>query len=58
MHIFLKEHNLLGGFAFIGERILVATGAAFTRREVLKESDCDHVALAFLGDGTCSNEVL
>ncbi|CAA6666664.1 unnamed protein product [Spirodela intermedia] len=40
MHMFSAEHNLLGGFAFIGEGIPVATGAAFTsryRREVLKK---------------------
>ncbi|XP_058105008.1 pyruvate dehydrogenase E1 component subunit alpha-3, chloroplastic-like [Magnolia sinica] len=58
MHMFSKEHNLLGGFAFIGEGIPVATGAAFTskyRREVLKEADCDHVTVAFFGDGTCNN---
>ncbi|KAJ0113211.1 hypothetical protein Patl1_00690 [Pistacia atlantica] len=58
MHMFSKEHNLLGGFAFIGEGIPVATGAAFSskyRREVLKEADCDHVTLAFFGDGTCNN---
>ncbi|KAI4371909.1 hypothetical protein MLD38_010205 [Melastoma candidum] len=48
MHMLSKEHNLTGGFAFIGEGIPVATGAAFTskyRREVLKEADCDHVTL-------------
>ncbi|KAF6159616.1 hypothetical protein GIB67_034578 [Kingdonia uniflora] len=58
MHMFSKEHNLLGGFAFIGEGIPVATGAAFTskyRREVLKEADCDHVTCAFFGDGTANN---
>ncbi|GKV13178.1 hypothetical protein SLEP1_g24233 [Rubroshorea leprosula] len=58
MHMFSREHNLLGGFSFIGEGIPVATGAAFTskyRREVLKEADCDHVTLAFFGDGTCNN---
>lgn len=58
MHMFSKEHNLLGGFAFIGEGIPVATGAAFSskyRREVLKQADCDHVTLAFFGDGTCNN---
>lgn len=58
MHMFSKEHNVLGGFAFIGEGIPVATGAAFTskyRREVLNEADCDHVTLAFFGDGTCNN---
>ncbi|CAA2970936.1 pyruvate dehydrogenase E1 component subunit alpha-3, chloroplastic [Olea europaea subsp. europaea] len=57
MHMFSKEHNVLGGFAFIGEGIPVATGAAFTskyRREVMKE-DCDDVTLAFFGDGTCNN---
>ncbi len=57
MHMFSKEHNMLGGFAFIGEGIPVATGAAFTskyRREVLKEADCDHVTVAFFGDGTCN----
>ncbi|KAK8516667.1 hypothetical protein V6N13_080761 [Hibiscus sabdariffa] len=72
MHMFSRDHNLLGGFAYIGEGIpvatravpgqgktgLVATGAAFTskyKREVLKEADCDHVALAFFGDGACNN---
>ncbi|KAG4914156.1 hypothetical protein AAZX31_19G245100 [Glycine max] len=58
MHMFSKEHNLIGGFAFIAEGIPVATGAAFSskyRREVLKEADCDHVTLAFFGDGTCNN---
>ncbi|KAI8569927.1 hypothetical protein RHMOL_Rhmol02G0315800 [Rhododendron molle] len=58
MHMFSKEFNVLGGFAFIGEGIPVATGAAFTskyRREVLKEADSDHVTLAFFGDGTCNN---
>lgn len=57
MHMFSKEHNLLGGFAFIGEGIPVATGAAFTskyKREALKE-DCDDVTVAFFGDGTCNN---
>ncbi|KAK7397475.1 hypothetical protein VNO78_18649 [Psophocarpus tetragonolobus] len=58
MHMFSKEHNVIGGFAFIAEGIPVATGAAFSskyRREVLKETDCDHVTLAFFGDGTCNN---
>src|SRR6476469_1760801 len=38
MHMFSAEHNLLGGFAFIGEGIPIALGAAFQskyRREVL-----------------------
>ncbi|KAJ8747183.1 hypothetical protein K2173_012407 [Erythroxylum novogranatense] len=58
MHMFSKEHNVLGGFAFIGEGIPVATGAAFTskyRREVLKEANSDQVTVAFFGDGTCNN---
>ncbi|XP_039121570.1 pyruvate dehydrogenase E1 component subunit alpha-3, chloroplastic-like [Dioscorea cayenensis subsp. rotundata] len=58
MHMLSAEHGLLGGFAFIGEGIPVATGAAFTakyRREVLKESDCDLVTVAFFGDGACNN---
>uniref|UniRef100_A0A7N0T849 Pyruvate dehydrogenase E1 component subunit alpha n=1 Tax=Kalanchoe fedtschenkoi TaxID=63787 RepID=A0A7N0T849_KALFE len=58
MHMFSKEFGVLGGFAFIGEGIPVATGAAFTskyRREVLKEADCDHVTVAFFGDGTANN---
>ena len=29
MHIFSAPHNMLGGFAFIGEGIPIATGAAF-----------------------------
>ncbi|GAU13705.1 hypothetical protein TSUD_348090 [Trifolium subterraneum] len=55
---FPHEHNLIGGFAFIGEGIPIATGAAFSskyRREVLKEPDADYVTLAFFGDGTCNN---
>ena len=58
MHMFSKEHNVLGGFTFIGEGIPMATCVAFTRKykmEVLKEDDCDHVTLSFFGDGTCNN---
>ncbi|MBA0862779.1 hypothetical protein Goshw_012759 [Gossypium schwendimanii] len=58
MHMFSREHNVLGGFTFIGEGIPVAIGATFTskyKREVLKEADCDHVTLVFFGDGTCNN---
>ncbi|CAN8295913.1 unnamed protein product [Cochlearia groenlandica] len=57
MHMFSKEHNMLGGFAFIGEGIPVATGAAFTskyKRDVLKHN-CQDVSVAFFGDGTCNN---
>ena len=56
MHLFSKEHHLLGGYAFIGEGIPVALGAAFSskyRREALKEKS-DSVTAAFFGDGTCN----
>ncbi|KAH7692507.1 Pyruvate dehydrogenase (acetyl-transferring) E1 component alpha subunit subgroup y protein [Dioscorea alata] len=55
MHMFSAEHGVLGGFAFIGEGIPVATGAAFSsryRREVLKEQTHDDVTVTFFGDGT------
>ena len=58
MHLFSREHHLLGGYAFIGEGIPVALGAAFTsryRRDALKEADSDAVTAAFFGDGTCNN---
>ncbi|CAI5963026.1 unnamed protein product [Closterium sp. NIES-65] len=57
MHMFSKEQGVLGGFAFIGEGIPVAVGAAFTvkyNKEVLKH-DADQVSVAFFGDGTCNN---
>ncbi len=57
MHLFSKEHHLLGGYAFIGEGIPVALGAAFTSRykkEALKEENSDSVTAAFFGDGTCN----
>jgi pyruvate dehydrogenase E1 component alpha subunit len=59
MHMFSAPHNLLGGFffcknllggfAFIGEGIPVATGAAFAAKYRLDGT------LAFFGDGTCNN---
>ncbi|PPS09780.1 hypothetical protein GOBAR_AA10876 [Gossypium barbadense] len=58
MHMFLREHNVLGGFAFIGEGISIATGATFTskyKKKVLKKADYDYVTLAFFRDGTCNN---
>jgi pyruvate dehydrogenase E1 component alpha subunit len=58
MHLFSAEHNLLGGFAFIGEGIPVALGAAFQaryRREVMQDSQSDRVAASFFGDGTTNN---
>ncbi len=58
MHLFSSEHNLLGGFAFIGEGIPVATGAAFQtryRREVMSDESADQVTACFFGDGTTNN---
>lgn len=58
MHIFSAEHNFLGGFAFIGEGIPVATGAAFQSlysQQVLGNKGDLDVALAFFGDGTTNN---
>ena len=58
MHLFSKEHHLLGGYAFIGEGIPVALGAAFSskyKREVFGDKSSDAVTAAFFGDGTCNN---
>ena len=58
MHLFSAEHHLLGGYAFIGEGIPVALGAAFQskyRREALGDASSDHVTAAFFGDGTTNN---
>jgi pyruvate dehydrogenase E1 component alpha subunit len=58
MHLFSAEHRLLGGYAFIGEGIPVALGAAFQskyRREVLGDESADQVTAAFFGDGTTNN---
>ncbi len=58
MHLFSREHHLLGGYAFIGEGIPVALGAAFTsryRRDALGDASSDAVTAAFFGDGTCNN---
>ncbi len=58
MHLFSKEHHLLGGYAFIGEGIPVALGAAFTSRykkDALGDINSDAVTAAFFGDGTCNN---
>ena len=57
MHLFSKEHHLLGGYAFIGEGIPVALGSAFTSRykkEVFNNEESDSVTAAFFGDGTCN----
>ncbi len=58
MHLFSSEHNLLGGFAFIGEGIPVALGAAFQsryRRDALGDASADQVSACFFGDGTSNN---
>ena len=58
MHLFSKEHHLLGGYAFIGEGIPVALGAAFSskyKKEVTSDNSSDAVTAAFFGDGTCNN---
>jgi pyruvate dehydrogenase E1 component alpha subunit len=58
MHLFSAEHKLLGGFAFIGEGIPVATGAAFQskyRREAMGDPTADQVTACFFGDGTSNN---
>ena len=58
MHLFSKEHHLLGGYAFIGEGIPVALGAAFSskyKKEVFEDNSSDAVTAAFFGDGTCNN---
>nr|YP_010337895.1 pyruvate dehydrogenase E1 component alpha subunit [Timspurckia oligopyrenoides]UNJ17480.1 pyruvate dehydrogenase E1 component alpha subunit [Timspurckia oligopyrenoides] len=58
MHIFSSKHNFLGGFAFIGEGIPVATGAAFQsvyRQQVLGSADPLAVSVCFFGDGTTNN---
>ncbi len=58
MHLFSREHHLLGGYAFIGEGIPVALGAAFSsryKRDALGDKNSDSVTAAFFGDGTCNN---
>ncbi len=58
MHMFSKEHNMLGGYAFIGEGIPVSLGAAFQtryRREAMGDASADQVTASFFGDGTTNN---
>lgn len=58
MHIFSSTHNFLGGFAFIGEGIPVAMGAAFQsiyKHQILKEQGNMSVTACFFGDGTTNN---
>nr|YP_009315766.1 Pyruvate dehydrogenase E1 component, alpha subunit [Trichogloeopsis pedicellata]SCW24424.1 Pyruvate dehydrogenase E1 component, alpha subunit [Trichogloeopsis pedicellata] len=58
MHIFSAKHNFLGGFAFIGEGIPIAIGAAFQSiytKQVLKSREKIAVTTCFFGDGTSNN---
>nr|YP_010195554.1 pyruvate dehydrogenase E1 component alpha subunit [Gracilaria baiana]UAD82951.1 pyruvate dehydrogenase E1 component alpha subunit [Gracilaria baiana] len=58
MHIFSAPHNFLGGFAFIGEGIPIAIGAAFQsvyRKQVLNDQQPMRVTACFFGDGTSNN---
>nr|YP_009237773.1 pyruvate dehydrogenase E1 component alpha subunit [Gracilariopsis lemaneiformis]YP_009294621.1 pyruvate dehydrogenase E1 component alpha subunit [Gracilariopsis chorda]AJO68462.1 pyruvate dehydrogenase E1 component alpha ubunit [Gracilariopsis lemaneiformis]AML79815.1 pyruvate dehydrogenase E1 component alpha subunit [Gracilariopsis lemaneiformis]AOM66881.1 pyruvate dehydrogenase E1 component alpha subunit [Gracilariopsis chorda]UAD88858.1 pyruvate dehydrogenase E1 component alpha subunit [ len=58
MHIFSAPHNFLGGFAFIGEGIPIAIGAAFQsvyRKQVLNDNKPMRVTACFFGDGTSNN---
>lgn len=58
MHIFSAQHNFLGGFAFIGEGIPVAVGAAFQsmyKQQVLNQCGLLNVTVCFFGDGTTNN---
>jgi pyruvate dehydrogenase E1 component alpha subunit len=57
MHMFDREHGLLGGYAFIGEGIPVGLGAAFQiaySQRVLGNEQDDRVSVNFFGDGTCN----
>nr|YP_009294025.1 pyruvate dehydrogenase E1 component alpha subunit [Hildenbrandia rubra]AOM67267.1 pyruvate dehydrogenase E1 component alpha subunit [Hildenbrandia rubra] len=58
MHLFSKEHNFLGGFAFIAEGIPIAIGSAFQsiyRTQVIKNTKSIAVTACFFGDGTTNN---
>nr|YP_009396419.1 pyruvate dehydrogenase E1 component alpha subunit [Polysiphonia scopulorum]ARW65605.1 pyruvate dehydrogenase E1 component alpha subunit [Polysiphonia scopulorum] len=58
MHIFSSKHNFLGGFAFIGEGIPVAVGAAFQsvyKKQVFNINTPLSVTVCFFGDGTTNN---
>nr|YP_009944606.1 pyruvate dehydrogenase E1 component alpha subunit [Osmundea sinicola]QFR99900.1 pyruvate dehydrogenase E1 component alpha subunit [Osmundea sinicola] len=58
MHIFSAQHNFLGGFAFIGEGIPVAVGAAFQSmytKHILNQDGLLGVTVCFFGDGTTNN---
>jgi pyruvate dehydrogenase E1 component alpha subunit len=50
MHMFDKEHNMLGGYGIVGGHIPVAAGVAFASKY---RSD-DRVTLCFFGEGAVS----
>jgi pyruvate dehydrogenase E1 component alpha subunit len=50
MHMFDKEHNMLGGYGIVGGHIPLATGVAFAS----KYRDDGRVTLCFFGDGAVS----
>ena len=58
MHMFSREHNLLGGYAFVGEGIPCATGAAFQtayRRRSMRDDSANQVTVCIFGDGATNN---
>lgn len=57
MHMFDREHGLLGGYAFIGEGIPIGLGAAFQiayNQRVMHDETDERVSVNFFGDGTCN----
>jgi pyruvate dehydrogenase E1 component alpha subunit len=58
MHLFSEEHNLLGGFAFIGEGISRGPGSGLPitlSSGGVGRSNADQVTACFFGDGTSNN---
>eukprot|EP00922_Rhytidocystis_sp_ex-Travisia-forbesii_P065688 GHVS01097563.1.p1 GENE.GHVS01097563.1~~GHVS01097563.1.p1 ORF type:complete len:570 (+),score=108.54 GHVS01097563.1:1-1710(+) len=57
MHMFSKEHGMVGGFAYIGEQVPVALGFAYSsayRRftKAINDKTADQVTVCFTGDGS------
>eukprot|EP00922_Rhytidocystis_sp_ex-Travisia-forbesii_P065686 GHVS01097561.1.p1 GENE.GHVS01097561.1~~GHVS01097561.1.p1 ORF type:complete len:575 (+),score=86.09 GHVS01097561.1:81-1805(+) len=57
MHLFSKEHGMVGGFAYIGEQVPVALGFAYSsayRRftKATNDKTADQVTVCFTGDGS------
>eukprot|EP00922_Rhytidocystis_sp_ex-Travisia-forbesii_P065684 GHVS01097559.1.p1 GENE.GHVS01097559.1~~GHVS01097559.1.p1 ORF type:complete len:569 (+),score=108.13 GHVS01097559.1:476-2182(+) len=57
MHLFSKEHGMVGGFAYIGEQVPVALGFAYSsayRRftKAINDKTADQVTVCFTGDGS------